>query len=56
MDFLIQRKKKEKDPHKADSPIGKSLYGRGSQSDFAAEFNICFQFQDHMAYCINSSR
>lgn len=40
--------------HTSDNPIGKRLYG--SQSDLAAEFNICFQFQVHMAHCINSSR
>lgn len=46
-------------PHiqtRKDNPIGESLYGCGSRSDLAAEFNICFQFQVHMADCINGSK
>lgn len=42
--------------HAIDNLLSKSLNGRGSQYDLAAEFNICFQFQVHMARCINSSR
>lgn len=41
---------------RTDNPIGESLYGCGSPSDLAAEFNICFQFQVHMADCIDGSR
>lgn len=41
---------------RTDNPIGESLYGCGSRSDLAAEFNICFQFQVHMADCTDGSR